>query len=30
MAKTAREIMTQSAECIGENDSILDAAKMMA
>ncbi|HEX2296294.1 MAG TPA: CBS domain-containing protein [Actinomycetota bacterium] len=30
MAKTAREIMTQSAECIGENDSVLDAAKMMA
>ncbi len=30
MAKTAREIMTQSAECIGENDTILDAAKMMA
>jgi CBS domain-containing protein len=30
MAKTAREIMTQSAECIGENDSILDAAKMMS
>ena len=30
MAKTAREIMTGSAECIGENDSILDAAKMMA
>lgn len=30
MAKTAREIMTGSAECIGENDSVLDAAKMMA
>jgi CBS domain-containing protein len=30
MAKTAREIMTQSAECIGENDSVLDAAKMMS
>ena len=30
MAKTAREIMTASAECIGENDSIVDAAKMMA
>ena len=30
MAKTAREIMTGSAECIGENDSILDAAKMMS
>ena len=30
MAKTAREIMTGSAECIGENDSIVDAAKMMA
>ena len=30
MPKTAREIMTGSAECVGENDSILDAAKMMA
>ena len=30
MAKTARDIMTQSAECIGENDSILDCAKMMS
>ena len=30
MAKTARDIMTPSAECIGENDSILDAAKMMS
>ena len=29
MAKTAREIMTGSAECIGENDSIVDAAKKL-
>jgi CBS domain-containing protein len=30
MAKTARDIMTGSPECIGENDSILDAAKKLA
>ena len=30
MAKTAREVMTGGAECIGENDSILDAAKRLA
>ncbi len=29
MAKTAREIMTAGVECIGENDSVLDAAKML-
>jgi CBS domain-containing protein len=30
MAKTAREVMTGGAECIGENDTIEDAAKRMA
>ncbi len=30
MAKTARDIMTPSVECIGENDTVLDAAKMLA
>jgi CBS domain-containing protein len=30
MSKTAREIMTGSAECIGENESLSDAAKKMA
>ena len=30
MPKTAREIMTGSPECVGENDSILDAAKKLA
>ncbi|MDQ3987149.1 MAG: CBS domain-containing protein [Actinomycetota bacterium] len=30
MATTARDIMTSSPECIGENDSILDAAKKLA
>ncbi len=30
MAGTAREIMTGGAECVGENESISDAAKMMA
>ena len=29
MARTAREIMTGSAECIGENQSVADAAQMM-
>jgi CBS domain-containing protein len=28
--KTARDIMTQNAECIGENDTVLDAAKRLA
>jgi CBS domain-containing protein len=26
MAKKARDVMTGSAECVGENDSVLDAA----
>ena len=30
MGKTAREVMTGGAECIGENDSLLDAAKRLA
>ena len=30
MASTAREVMTGGAECVGENESILDAAKKMA
>ena len=30
MAKTAREVMTGGAECIGENDTVQDAAKRMA
>lgn len=30
MAKTARDVMTGGAECIGENDSMLDAAKRLA
>jgi CBS domain-containing protein len=30
MAKTAREVMTGGAECIGENETIVDAAKKMA
>src|SRR3954451_10752919 len=30
MGKTAREVMSGGAECIGENDSILDAAKRLA
>ena len=30
MGKTAREVMTGGAECIGEDDSILDAAKRLA
>ena len=30
MAKTAREVMTQGAECIGENETVQDAAKKMA
>lgn len=29
MPKTAREIMTGSPECVGENDSILDASKKL-
>jgi CBS domain-containing protein len=30
MGKTAREVMTGGAECIGENDTILEAAKRLA
>lgn len=30
MASTARDVMTGGTECVGENDSILDAAKKMA
>ena len=30
MAKTAREVMTGGAECVGENESVLDAAKRWA
>jgi CBS domain-containing protein len=30
MGKTARDVMTGGAECIGENDSIIDAAKRLA
>lgn len=30
MAKTAREIMSPDCTCIGENDSLLDAAKRLA
>ena len=30
MAKTAREIMSDDCTCIGENDSVLDAAKRLA
>ena len=30
MAKSARDVMTQGAECVGENESLIDAAKKMA
>jgi CBS domain-containing protein len=30
MGKTAREVMSGGAECVGENDTILDAAKRLA
>jgi CBS domain-containing protein len=30
MGKTARDVMTGGAECIGENDTVLDAAKKLA
>ena len=30
MAKTARDIMTPDAACVGENDTVLDAAKRLA
>jgi len=29
MAKSARDVMTSGAECVGENESIADAAKKM-
>src|SRR5829696_9423558 len=29
MAKTARDIMSDDCTCIGENDSVLDAAKLL-
>src|SRR3954447_12072297 len=30
MGKTAREVMTGGAECVGENETIMDAAKKLA
>ena len=30
MGKTARDVMTGDVECIGENDSVRDAAKRLA
>jgi CBS domain-containing protein len=30
MTKTAREVMTSGAECIGENETVVQAAKKMA
>jgi CBS domain-containing protein len=30
MPKTAREIMTQSAECVGERQTVSEAAKLLA
>ena len=30
MAKTARDIMTPDCQCIGENESVLDAARKLA
>ena len=30
MAKTARDVMTQGVECVGENETIADAAKKLA
>ena len=30
MGKTARDVMTGGAECIGENETVVDAAKKMA
>ena len=30
MGKTAREIMSGDAQCVGENDTIVDAAKRLA
>jgi CBS domain-containing protein len=30
MGKTAREVMTSGAECVGENETVVEAAKKMA
>jgi len=30
MGKTAREVMTGGAECVGENDTLVDAARRLA
>jgi CBS domain-containing protein len=30
MAKSARDVMTSGPECVGENDSVADAAKRLA
>jgi CBS domain-containing protein len=30
MAKTAREVMTENCQCIGENETVADAAKKLA
>lgn len=30
MAKTAREVMTEGCECVGEQESIVDAAKKLS
>jgi CBS domain-containing protein len=30
MAKTAREVMTGGVECVGENETVVDAAKKLA
>ena len=30
MASTARDVMTGGAECVGENETVLDAAKKLA
>jgi CBS domain-containing protein len=30
MGKTARDVMSPNAECIGENDTVLDAARKLA
>jgi CBS domain-containing protein len=30
MAKKARDVMTPGAECVGENDTVIDAAKRLA
>jgi CBS domain-containing protein len=30
MGKTARDVMTAGAECVGENDTLVDAARKLA